>query len=609
MPTLSIHTENILPILKKWLYSDKEIFVRELVSNSCDALSKLKVLREQGVAAPGDEELRIDVTLDKKARTLTFSDNGIGMTSEEVEKYIAQLAFSGAEEFLGKYKTEKEGEQIIGHFGLGFYSAYMVAENVTLHTLSYQEGVKPALWECSGSHTYTLEEGDRCTRGTEVTLFLDKDSDEFLEEGRLGDILRRYFAFIPFPIYLNGTQINGKAPLWQKPAAECTSDEYRAFYRQLYPLEEDPTFWIHLHVDYPFHLKGILYFPKITKRFEWGKSEIKLFCNRVFVSENCKDLLPDYLMVLRGALDSPDIPLNVSRSYLQMDRTVRQLAGHISKKVADKLVQLYTTQKDTFLAAWSDIEMVVKLGVLQDEKFYEKVKDVLVWENLEGEWKTLSEYQAAHQDAYQNTIFYTEKGTASSPVLELYRKQGIEVLLANHHIDTALMNFLEGKASPLKFQRLDGALSDAILDKTKEKTLLDAEGKTEATKIADFFRTHLSKEHLSIEAKSLSSPDLPAFVVFEEGLRRLRDYMAISGQPLPKEMGEKRTLILNTNSPLVYSIYGLKDKNPQLAEELAQYLFELSLLSQKELKPEQLSSFAERSSRVLMKALQSAPSS
>src|SRR5579872_1006440 len=363
---LKIHTENILPIIKKWLYSEKDIFVRELVSNACDALNKVKILRDCGEAQVKDEELRIDLHIDKKARTLKISDTGIGMSADEVEKYIAQVAFSGAEEFLGKYKTENEKEQIIGHFGLGFYSAYMVAEKVEIDTLSYREGAQPVFWSCDGSSSYAMEEGTRKERGTDITLFIDKEGDEFLEEARLRQILLRFCAFLPFPIHLNGTRINDKEPLWIKPASQCTDKEYLEFFRQLYPMEPDPIFWVHLHVDFPFNIKRILYFPQVNRRFDWNQSSIKLFCNRVFVSDNCKDLIPDYLMILRGAIDSPDIPLNVSRSYLQMDRTVRQLAQHIAKKIADRLAALHLHERDKFIQSWNDVEMIVKLGILQD---------------------------------------------------------------------------------------------------------------------------------------------------------------------------------------------------------------------------------------------------
>ncbi|MBS0615661.1 MAG: molecular chaperone HtpG [Verrucomicrobia bacterium] len=565
--TLKIHTENILPIIKKWLYSEKDIFVRELVSNSCDALRKLQILGKL-------DDPRIDITIDKNAKTITFADSGIGMTADEVEKYIAQIAFSGAEEFVAKYQAK---DSIIGHFGLGFYSAYMVSSSVTLDTLSHEDGAEAALWTCDGSSTYSLEKGSRTTRGTTITLHVSEE--EYLEDFHLRSILKKYCAFLPYPIYFNGTRINQEEPLWLKNPSECTDKEYLDFYHTLYPMESDPIFWIHLSVDYPFHLQGILYFPKISRRFEWGKSSIQLFCSRVFVSDNCKDLLPDFLTCLRGALDSPDIPLNVSRSTLQMDRTVRQLATHITKKVADRLSTLYQNEKEKFLAAWSDIEIVIKLGLLQDEKFYERAKDFLVWKTVSGSWILLSD---------QKKVFYTADPHA--PILELFKDK--EVIIASTPVDSAVMNFLEHKLS-MQFQRVDGALDDNILDSAREKTLLDAEGKTESARIADYFRSVLS---CPVEAKSLASDALPAFLMLEEKSRRLREQLALYEKELPVA---KQTFVVNTNSPLINKLVALKDKKPVLAEQIAKHLYDLSLMSQKELEGAELPKFAQRSSQLI----------
>ncbi len=380
---LSIHSENILPIIKKWLYTDKDIFLRELISNASDALSKLRILI-------GDEgEFKISVDIDKPSKTISISDTGIGMTEEEVEKYIAQIAFSGAEEFAKKYTSQVEKDPIIGHFGLGFYSSYMVASNVEIDTLSYQPHSEPVHWSCDGGSSYSIGAGTRNSRGTKITLHLDGESLEYLEEVKLKELLKRHCNFMPFPIELNGKGIGNQEPLWLKSPNECTDKEYLAFYQELFPLDPEPIFWIHLNVDYPFRLQGILYFPKIHRRFDANESTIKLFCNRVFVSDHCKDILPDYLTMLRGAIDSPDIPLNVSRSTLQIDKNVRQLSSHISKKVSDRLNQLYKTDRDKYIASWPDIEMIVKLGLLQDEKFFERVKEILIWKNSKGEWNKL----------------------------------------------------------------------------------------------------------------------------------------------------------------------------------------------------------------------------
>jgi molecular chaperone HtpG len=603
--TLKIHTENILPIIKQWLYSDKDIFVRELVSNACDAIQKCRMLRDHGELQASDEEFRIDLRLDKEARTLTFTDNGLGMAAEEVEKYIAQVAFSGAEEFLGKYRSENEKDQIIGHFGLGFYSSYMVAEQVTIDTLSYRQQAEAAYWSCDGSSSYTLDQGKRKERGTEITLFISKDNEEFLEESRIRSILQHYCAFLPFPIYLNGSQINKKQPLWLKNASECTDSEYLEFYRSLYPMEPDPIFWIHLNVDYPFHLKGILYFPKINRRFDWNQNSIKLFCNRVFVSDHCKDLIPDYLMVLRGALDSPDIPLNVSRSTLQMDRTVRQLSQHISKKVTDRLSSLYTNEREQFLKAWPDIEMIIKLGMLQDDKFYDRSKDFLIWKNIKGEWTTITDYLERHSSKHKNKVFYTTEDQQHSHILDLYTQQGIEVLIASSLVDTPLISKLEDKLDEVKFQRIDGAIDDTILDKEREKTLLDADGKTESVKIADFIRQHLNiDKNLTVEAKSLQNDSIPALLVVDEEMRRMRETMALTQQTLPYELFAKRTFVVNTNNKLIQAIYRLKTKDTDLAKEMVHHLYELSLLSQRELDSSALAQFIARSNQILEKVAQ-----
>ncbi len=587
--TLKIHTENILPIIKKWLYSEKDIFVRELISNSCDAIHKCKVLQECGEMEQGIS-FQIQIQIDKEKKTLTFTDNGIGMSAEEVEKYIAQVAFSGAEEFVQQYQSSKE---IIGHFGLGFYSSYMVSSSVTLDTLSYRSGSVPALWSCDGSASYTLDTGVREERGTSITLHIDKENEEFLEERRLKEVLQHYCAFLPVPITLNGTQINKKEPLWLKNSTECEERDYLEFYRALYPHEPDPIFWVHLNVDYPFHLQGILYFPKISRSFDFNKSATKLFCNRVFVSDSCKELIPDYLSVLRGAIDSPDIPLNVSRSTLQMDKTVRQLASHISKKVSDRLSSLYTLEREKFIALWPDVEMIIKLGMLQDDKFYERSQGFLLWKTTEGAWTTLAEYKG-------EKVFYVSEEQKSSPLLALYNQKGIEVLIASSLVDTPLMNLLEEKLENIKFQRIDGAIHDHLLDATREKTLLDANGKTESAQIASFIKSHLPEDKaLEVEAKSLHDDATAAFLVLDEEMRRFKETMALSRQSLPLDMPSKKTFVVNTNSRLIQALYRLQDK--PLAEELVRHVYDLSLLSHKEMSADALAAFATRSGQLLEK--------
>lgn len=466
---LEIHSENILPIIKKWLYSDKDIFVRELVSNSSDAIRKVKILRDQGQVNANDEDFKIEIQIDKNNKTLKFIDNGIGMDAEEVQKYIAQIAFSGAEDFVNKYKSNEEKDQFIGHFGLGFYSAYMVASKVEINTLSYKEGAEPVFWSCDGSSEYVIEKGTRITRGTEITLFIDKDNEEYLEEYRLKEVLNHYCSFFPTPVYLGSTLINTHEPLWVKNPAECTQKDYLDFYHYLYPMDEDPLFWVHLNVDYPFHLKGILYFPKLRRDFDVEKNTVKLYCNRVFVSDNCKDVIPNYLMALRGVIDSPDIPLNVSRSYLQMDRTVRQLSGHISKKVSDSLATLYRNERERFIQCWNDISAVVKLGVLEDEKLYERVRDFLIWKTVDGEWITAQEYLDRYREKTSDKIYYTKDDKHMSSILAMYKKQGIGILCANHPIDIYVMQHIEKNLAPAVFQRVDAAIADHIIDKDREK--------------------------------------------------------------------------------------------------------------------------------------------
>lgn len=572
---LSIHSENILPIIKKWLYSDKDIFLRELVSNASDALKKLRIVL-------GDEgEFRISIEVDKSAKTIVISDTGIGMTEEEVEKYIAQIAFSGAEEFVEKYKSQTEKDPIIGHFGLGFYSAYMVASRVEIDTRSYLPHAEPVLWSCDGSSSYSIGAGNRETRGTKITLHVSEESLEYLEESKLRELLNRHCAFIAFPIELNGKPLNNGEPLWLKSPTECTEKDYLAFYHRLFPMQPDPIFWIHLNVDYPFHLQGILYFPKLHRRFDSNESTIKLFCNRVFVSDNCKDILPEYLMILRGAIDSPDIPLNVSRSYLQLDKNVRQLSGHISKKVSDRLGQLYKTNLQAFIDSWPDLEMIIKMGILQDEKFYDKVKEILIWKNQSGEWAPI--------DVSEKKVFYAT--TENSSLLKLYPK----VIFATSPIDTAIIQFLENKHS-ITFQRIDGALDESLIDASREKTLLDADGKTEPAKLAAFIHSVLGD--VEVEAKSLAADHLPALVVLDENERRFRDYIHLTQG---KKGATKKTFIVNTNNKLIQAIQQLQIKQPELASSMARGVYDLSLLAQKEVGPEEVSDIVSRQTEILEK--------
>lgn len=586
---LSVHSENILPIIKKWLYSEKEIFVRELISNASDAITKRKEVD------PSLEEIRIDVVIDKKEKTITISDTGIGMTEEEVERYIAQIAFSGAEEFAKKY--EKAKDSIIGHFGLGFYSSYMVAEKVEIETLSFQKEAKAVFWSCDGSSSYLIGEGSKEKVGTSIILHISSENEEYLEEHRLRSLLDRFCKFMPYPIFLNGSSIGNKEPLWLKNPSDCKEEEYKECYQILFPMEKEPLFWVHLNVDYPFHLKGILFFPKQNRRFDQEQKSIHLFCNKVFVSDQCQEILPDYLMVLKGALDSKDLPLNVSRSYLQIDPTVKQLSSHIGKKIADRLTLLLRNEKDRYIESFQEIEPFLKLGILQDAKFYERVKELLLWKNSQDEWTTLEEYL---ERAKEKKIYYTTSHHKDF-LVEILKEKGIEVIFANSSIDTAVIQFLEEKLEAT-FQRVDGSLPQDLLDPTKEDSSTDETGKNKATKIAEFIQKSLENHKLSVEAKSLSSEKLPAIVVIDENQRRLRDYLALTqGKAVAEKMEPKKSFIVNTNHPLIESIHQLSSKEPETADQMIQSLYQLSLLRQKEVKPEDLDQFLLHQTSILEK--------
>lgn len=594
---IKVHSENILPIIKRWLYSDREIFLRELVSNACDAISKLRILRDKGELDVVDSEFRIDIKVDKENGTVSISDTGIGMTKDEVEKYIAQLAFSGAEDFVKKHQNEEDTDQIIGHFGLGFYSVYMVSDFVEIQTLSYQENAESAYWSCDGGHSYTLDTGTKDARGTSIILKINEDNSDFLESAKISEILKRYCSFLPVPVYLDDELINTKEPLWIKSPSDCTEKDYIDFYHHLYPMQGDPLFWIHLNVDFPFNLKGILYFPKIPKHFQMPKESVHLYCNRVFVIDNCKDILPEYLMMLRGVIDSPDIPLNVSRSQLQVDRTVRQVSSHISKKVSDRLCSIYKSDKETFLKNWDDINLVIKIGAIEDNKFYSRVKDILVWKSSNDTWLNANDYIELHKDKCENKIFYTTDSKSS--FIELYQSKGIEVLTSGSPADAALMQTIEQDIAPAKFQRIDAELDASILDKDREKSLLDEDGKTEASKIADCFRSSFKDDsNVEVEAKSLASDELPALIILDENMRRLRDHIRMS-QDDASSIPVKKTFVVNTNHPLVQSMPKLSEKDPELSKKLSQHLYQLAELSQREMEGSELHSFVAGSQKLL----------
>jgi len=590
---LQIHSENILPIIKKWLYSDRDIFARELISNANDAIHKLKILRDEGKVQVTDAEFRIDIRIDKEAKTLSFSDTGIGMDAKEVETYIAQIAFSGAEDFVKKYETRHEQDQFIGHFGLGFYSSYMVADKVEIQTLSYQEGAEPVFWSCDGSPEYEIEKGVRTTRGTDVILHISKDNEEFLDAAHLKSVLKQYCEYLPHPIYLNDERLNDKEPLWIKPASELSDEDYLQFYRHLYPFQEDPLFWIHLNVDYPFHLKGILFFPKIKAGMDLNKSTIQLYCNRVFVADSCKEVIPEFLMPLRGVIDSPDIPLNVSRSSLQMDRTVRQLSSHISKKVADNLSTLFKNDRGKFIKAWNDLAVVIKIGAIENEKFYERIKECLLWKTAKGEWITAQDYLEMNKEKTGDRVFYSVDPTHQGHLIEMYQSQGMEILIADHPVDSYLINYLESKISPAAFKRIDAEVGETLLDGDRENP--------EAAGLAEFVKAQLGVDGVEVEAKSLSADHLPGLITMDENQRRLRDTMRSMDPSQQGHMTDRRTFVVNTNNRLVKSIEKLSHQNSELAKELVHQVYDLALLSQKEMDADSFSKFVVRSNQILEK--------
>lgn len=589
---LSIHSENILPIIKKWLYSEKDIFVRELASNASDAIQKLSILHGRGEALDVQEPC-IEVKLDKEKKTITFSDTGIGLDAEEAEKFLAQIAFSGAEEFI---KTYELNDTFIGHFGLGFFSVFMVADSVDVISKSYKKNAESIIFHSQGSSAYTIDTTEKQTVGTDIILHINKDNEEYLDERKLQSILKRFCSFFSYPLFFNGTKINVDTPLWQKKPSECEDADYKAFYKALYPFEEDPLFWIHLNVDYPFHVKGILYFPRHKPEMELSKDHVKLYCNRVFVSDDCRDILPDYLILLRGVIDSPDIPLNVSRSHLQVDSTVKQLSSHISKKVADALSNLLKNDRKRYESCWDAYELVIKLGMLQDEKFYERAKNLLVYKTTDNTCKTLEEL--AQERNGKKDIIYCEPGQEKSPLLSIYTSKNIPVAISTSPLDHPLMTRLE-RENTLSFRRIDAALDSILLDSSREKTIVDTSGRTESSYIADFFKEALSIPSLSVEAKSLSSDSLPAVLTLEEEERRFRDYLSKVSGTAKQSIQPQSSLIINTNSPLIQNLYKMATTSPVIAKELAQYIFDLTRLNHKELSPDEVHAFVSRSTKIL----------
>ncbi|WP_332736511.1 molecular chaperone HtpG [Flavihumibacter sp.] len=601
--SIRVQTENIFPIIKKFLYSEHDIFLRELISNAVDATQKLKTLSSIGEAKGEIGDLSITVTLDATAKTLTISDKGVGMTSEEVDKYINQVAFSGAEEFLNKYKGQNENN-IIGHFGLGFYSSFMVSDKVEIITKSFKDS--PAVkWECDGSPEYQLEETTKNERGTDIVLFINEESKEFLEAGRINSVLNRFCRFLPVPIFFEGEQINNPTPAWTRKPSELSTEDYQNFYKELYPYNEAPLFWIHLNVDYPFNLTGILYFPRIKQSFEIQKDKIQLYSNQVFVTDEVKDIVPEFLMLLQGVIDSPDIPLNVSRSYLQGDPNVRKINNHITKKVADKLEEIFNKDRKEFEEKWESLGLFVKYGMMTDDKFLEKAEKFHVMQDAtDNHFYTLEEYKASTSALQKNkegkqVILYATDNVQQDAFIKGATNKGYKVVKLETIVDAAFINQMEMKWSDVHFVRVDADIAENLIDKQESSdSVLNKEQEEQLRKL---FEQQPAGLHLTVEVKGLSPEAAPVVATRPEFMRRMKDMAAVSG-PMGSfyaNMPDEVTLTINGNHSIYQQILSQNDSGTQ--EKLVRNLADLALLSQGLLKGAALTTFIERSVDLMAK--------
>ena len=612
---ISIHAQNIMPIIKRWLYSDKDIFIREMVSNGCDAITKQKML------SPGaEEDWRVTVTLDAEKGELCFSDNGIGMTADEVEKYINQVAFSGAEEFLKNYEGDEKGG-IIGHFGLGFYSAFMVADRVTIETLSGAEGAAPVKWTSEDGMAFAMEDGSRTQRGTDVILHISEEEKDFLQEYRVREVLRRYCGFMATPVYFDVVKkeepakegqegeeaaesrepkgpelINDTPALWLKAPKDCTDEEYKKFYRDVFHTFEDPLFYVHLNVDYPFNLKGILYFPKLTNDFGTREGEIKLFSGQVFVADNIKEVIPEFLMLLKGVIDCPDLPLNVSRSFLQNDGYVKKLSAYITRKVADKLTGLFNTERDNYQKYWDDIHPFVKYGCMRDSKFFDQVKDTLLYKTTKGEYLTLNEYLSKNEGKLGGKkVIYTNDPTRQSASVAMYDAEGIDVAVMDALIDLNFLSFMEYSAGVegLTFARVDADSQTFQKEMSEEEKKQSEE---DEKKLADVLHKATGKEDLAVKLASLKDESLPAMLTQEEQGRRFSEMSRIYGQDF--KLPETHTLVLNAANPVVKGLLNAEG-NEETRSLIAAQLYDLARMSTRPLEKEEVTAFLARSNKLL----------
>ncbi|MDY3960831.1 molecular chaperone HtpG [Romboutsia timonensis] len=611
--SISIHAENIFPIIKKWLYSDKDIFIRELISNGCDAVNKYKKLISLGEAKGNtDENYKIKVSIDKENSALIFEDNGIGMTAEEVEKYINQVAFSGAEDFFNTYKDKmNEENDIIGHFGLGFYSSFMVSKKVQIDTLSYKENATPVRWVSEDGLEFELTQSDnRETRGTTITLFLADDSKEFLEEYTVRNIIDKYCSFLPVDIYLetikteetkedevvDTTPINDTNPLWLKAPKDCTDEEYKEFYRKVFKTFDEPLFWIHLNVDYPFNLKGILYFPKLKNEFELIEGKVKLYNNQVFVADNIKEVIPEFLLLLKGVIDCPDLPLNVSRSFLQNDRDVSKISKHIVKKVADKLKSLYKNERENYEKFWDDIQVFIKFGCLKDESFYDKVKDSILFKTINSQYITLNDYLENCKEKHENKVFYVSNEEQQSQYIKLFKDYGLDAVILDSTIDNHFISMIEFKNQGVQFNRIDADLSDILKENDNE------DNKEIKTDIENLFKDVIGDRINNYSVESLKSEDTPAIILISEQSRRMAEMRSqFAGMDFGMSFEEEKTLVINNNSSIVKKLVSLKDdesKKEQISL-ICNQIVDIALLSNKELDSKQLDEFIKRNNQLM----------
>ncbi|MEA5056970.1 MAG: molecular chaperone HtpG [Anaerotignum propionicum] len=658
---LSINSENFLPIIKKWLYTDKDIFVRELVSNACDAVTKLQKLARMGEAEiPEDEKFEIHVVLNQDLHILQIIDNGIGMTANEIKKYINQIAFSGATDFLAKFQEKAEQEnEIIGHFGLGFYSAFMVADKVEIDTLSYQADAQGAKWLCEGGIDYEMDAGNRETRGTTITLYLGEDGKEFLEESTLYAALRKYCSFMPVPIFVDIVKesteaekeaeqkesntihispeeaenltkedalekleakkaednedpkpLNDTTPLWQKQPKDCTDEEYKAFYHQVFFDMNDPLFWIHLNMDYPFRLKGILYFPKLVEHMDVMDGEIKLYANQVYIADNIKEVVPEFLLLLKGVLDCPDMPLNVSRSALQNDGYVEKMSTYITKKVADKLTQLFKNERSVYESFWNDIGVFIKYGCMREEKFYDKVKDALLFKTTDGVYETLPEYLEKNKEKHENKLFFVSDENLQAQYIRLFKEQGLEAAILSTPVDKPFVSFLEYKNTGVSIQRIDADISET-LQKKEDTEISEAKKQAEEhtnTRMEAFFRGLLQNDSLKVSVEDLKAESISAMLLLSEKSRRMLEMMEAYGnatelKAMFADVKPEETLVLNRSNGLVKNLLDMSEKEEKKedVEMLSRHVYDLALMSHRPLTSEEMTSFIDRSNILLEK--------